>query len=110
MRRHSQASQRWMRASAGSSKDTDQRALEVLDDALPGDGFGSDARLRAEPPREAGLARHALRGGDECRLVVEPGEQARATVDEVLARRRVVVGDDAQPARHGLERDVAERL
>src|SRR5712671_1566932 len=99
-----------MRCSAGSSSNIEHHPFEVLDDALPGEVLGLRARRAAQGARERRRARETLGGGDERGLVVDRREQRRAPVLEMGARGGVVVGDDAQAARHGLESHVAESL
>src|SRR5690349_3408417 len=110
MRTQSQASQRWIRARAGSSSNIEELSFEIADDALPGEALGLRPRREAEAPGERQVADDSLRRAHEGRLVVHRHEERRALALEMLARRGVVVGDDAEAARHGLERDVAESL
>src|SRR5262245_46357793 len=76
-RTHTRSSQRWIAARAGSSRNmsnlrgprrhrgVEERALEIVVDALPGQALGDGARHGAEAPRQARLAHHALRGREE---------------------------------------------
>src|SRR5262245_66682355 len=99
-----------MRTTARSKRDIVKRLLEVNDNSVPGKGFRDLPRRGPEQPGEPRLTRHAYRGGDECSLVAERRKQRRALVLEVLARRSVVVRDDAEAARHRLQGHVAEGL
>ena len=51
-----------------------------------------------------------LPGSDELCFVMQRRKQRRDTVNQVLARRGVIVGDDGKAARHGFQNHVTERF
>src|SRR5258708_28580915 len=88
----------------------EQDRLEMLGNALPGQALRGRAGRSPEPAGERRLAHQALGRGDERRLVVWRGKERGLLMPQMLARRRITVGDDAQAAPPGFERDVAEGL